>query len=71
MNNTFETNNDDINDNLMTDCPEFDESGQILLNSLSFYVEGIVQTPIAVVGVLGNFVACLVLVSILKFILHY
>jgi len=60
MNNTFESNKDDV----MTDCPEFDEFGQTLLNNLSFYIEGILQTLIAIVGVLGNFVACLVLVSI-------
>ena len=64
MNNTFQNDSEDINDDMMTDCPDFDESGQILLNNLSFYVEGILQTPIAVVGVLSNFVACLVLVSI-------
>ena len=47
--------------NLTIDCPDFDESGQYVLNNLSFYLEGVIQTPLAISGVIGNTVASLIL----------
>lgn len=46
-----------------TDCPDFDRSGDILLENLGFYLEGILQTSLAIAGILSNFVSCLVLAS--------
>ena len=36
--------------NSTLECPDFDESGQDLLNNFSFYLEGVVQTPLAILG---------------------
>ena len=47
----------------LEECPEYSEFGDELLNTMSFYLEGIIQTPIAIVGILGNSLACLVLAS--------
>jgi hypothetical protein len=49
--------------NSSSDCPDFDESGQEILNNLSFYLEGVVQTPVAIIGVLGNILSSLILAS--------
>ena len=46
----FSMNNDTSLDEI--ECPDFDESGQSVLNNLSFFLEGIVQTPIAISGIL-------------------
>ena len=47
----------------LEECPEYSEFGDEVLNTMSFYLEGIIQTPIAIVGILGNSLACLVLAS--------
>jgi hypothetical protein len=46
----FSMNNDTSMEEI--ECPDFDESGQSVLNNLSFFLEGIVQTPIAISGIL-------------------
>ena len=47
----------------LEDCPVYSEFGENLLNAMSFYLEGIIQTPIAIIGILGNCLSCLVLAS--------
>ena len=44
-------------------CPDYDRSGEILLENLGFYLEGIIQTSLAIAGLLSNFISCLVLAS--------
>ena len=45
------------------DCPDYDKSGDLLLDKLGFYLEGILQTSLAIAGLLSNFISCLVLAS--------
>ena len=47
----------------LEECPDYSQFGEQLLNTMSFYLEGIIQTPIAIVGILANCLACLVLAS--------
>jgi len=44
-------------------CPDYDRTGEILLENLGFYLEGIIQTSLAIAGLLSNFISCLVLAS--------
>ena len=46
-----------------SDCQEYTEGDLDLLDSLSFYVEGLIQTPIAICGVICNLATCVVLAS--------
>jgi hypothetical protein len=46
-----------------SDCQEYTEGDLDLLDSLSFYVEGLIQTPIAICGVVCNLATCVVLAS--------
>ena len=46
-----------------SDCPDYDKSGDLLLDNLGFYLEGILQTSLAIAGLLSNFISCLVLAS--------
>jgi hypothetical protein len=46
-----------------SDCQEYTDDDLDLLDSLSFYVEGVVQTPIAVAGLACNLATCVVLAS--------
>ena len=45
------------------DCPYFDQNGDILLDNLAFYLEGITQTSFAFAGIMFNCIACIVLGS--------
>ena len=40
------------------DCPEFDES---FLEPLSFWLEGVTQVVISVLGLLGNLISAIIL----------
>jgi hypothetical protein len=42
-------------------CPDYDDDGAILLDDLRFWLEGVVQVPIASSGILCNLVSCLIL----------
>ncbi len=44
-------------------CPDYNEESDLLLDELSFYLEGILQSFLASIGLMGNMVACLVLAS--------
>jgi len=44
-------------------CPDYDEESDLLLDKLSFYLEGIIQIVLASVGLFSNIIACLVLAS--------
>ena len=60
------TSVDPTNSSIVPDfghCPDYDRSGEILLENLGFYLEGIIQTSLAIAGLLSNFISCLVLAS--------
>jgi len=46
-----------------SDCQDYTDDDLNLLDSLSFYVEGVMQTPIAVCGLVCNLATCVVLAS--------
>jgi len=62
---TMNTNNMSDNGfpNEEDSCPDYSDESDLLLDELSFYLEGILQTFLASVGLLSNIVACLVLAS--------
>ena len=43
------------------DCPVFDEEDRQLLEKVSFVIEGVVQTIVAILGIFGNFLASYIL----------
>ena len=49
--------------NATVDCPDFDESGSQLLEDLGYWMEGIAQCSIAVLGIMFNIGSSLVLAS--------
>ena len=49
--------------NATVDCPDFDESGNQLLGNLGYWMEGIAQCSIAVLGIMFNIGSSLVLAS--------
>ena len=49
--------------NATVDCPDFDESGNQLLHNLGYWMEGIAQCSIAVLGIMFNIGSSLVLAS--------
>ena len=46
-----------------SDCHEYTDSDLELLDSLSFYVEAVIQTPTAICGLVCNLATCVVLAS--------
>lgn len=48
---------------LLKDCPEYGEDEQRLLDGLSFWLEGLVQTTIAISGIIFNIFSSLILAS--------
>lgn len=42
-------------------CPRFDKEDMVFLINFSFWVEGVLQTGLATLGILGNFVSIFVL----------
>ena len=61
MDNEIDDKSNDIN--ATDDCPYFDQNGEILLDNLAYYFEGITQTSFAFCGIIFNCVACIVLAS--------
>ncbi len=49
--------------NASVDCPDYDETGERLIEMVNFWMEGVIQTCIAVPGIIFNIVSSLVLVS--------
>lgn len=43
------------------DCPVYTESDEMLLENFSFWVEGVLQTTFAILGIIGNIVASLII----------
>ena len=43
------------------DCPRFEEEDMALLIGFTFWVEGVLQTVLASLGIVGNFVSIFVL----------
>ena len=46
---------------LTLDCPRFEEEDMALLIGFTFWVEGVLQTVLASLGIVGNFVSIFVL----------
>ena len=46
-----------------SDCQEYTDDDLNLLDSLSYFVEGVMQTPIAICGLVCNLATCIVLAS--------
>ena len=49
-----------ISDTLL-DCPDYGEEEEQLLQKVSFAIEGVVQTIVAILGILGNSLASFIL----------
>ena len=43
------------------DCPDYDDEDRYLLEKVSFVIEGVVQTIVAILGIFGNFLASYIL----------
>ena len=43
------------------DCPEYDESGEVLIKKFSFWVEGITLCITAFFGLIGNSISAIIL----------
>lgn len=48
---------------LLEGCPDHGESGALLMEALRFWVEGIIQTSIAISGVIFNIFSSIILAS--------
>jgi hypothetical protein len=42
-------------------CPTFDEYDDVLISRLSFWVEGVVQSCVALAGIIGNVISATIL----------
>ena len=47
--------------NYTIDCPNFTQEDEDFLDVFSFWVEGVLQTIFAVLGIFGNIIACLII----------
>jgi hypothetical protein len=54
------SNDSNVNITLL-DCPVFDDSVQKFVEGFTFWVEGVSQTIIAILGIFGNVVAAFIL----------
>ena len=57
---TIMTNNNTLVD---LDCPDYGDEEEQLLQKVSFAIEGVVQTIVAILGILGNSLASFILSS--------
>ena len=48
---------------LLEGCPDHGESGELFMDALRFWVEGIIQTSIAISGVIFNIFSSIILAS--------
>ena len=55
------TSEDGVTSATLGQCPDFSEADSLLLVTFSFWVEGVLQTGLASLGILGNCISCFVL----------
>ena len=46
---------------LRTLCPEYDDFDYVILDNVSYWVEGVAQSSLATLGVIGNLFSCFIL----------
>ena len=61
VNMTSDDGNRSLLGEVPTDCPEYNDSDMELVEHFAFWVEGVAQTTVAVLGIVGNIVASIIL----------
>ena len=51
----------DTNDTFDLDCPNYDENAEDLLDFFSFWIEGILTTIVAILGIFGNTIVSVII----------
>ncbi len=53
--------NDNLDVNGSDSCPVFTENDKVVFKHFNFWVEGVVQCTVALLGLLGNFISAVIL----------